>query len=81
MAGPPRSRTAASGVEDPVGADLAGVLDAHRQPGAGARLHDEVAHVGDVPGQHLAPLVQHGGHRRAHGDGVDLAGPAAQQAP
>ena len=63
MAGPAVvGRRGRERVDDPVGADLARVVHQHRDAGRTPGLDHDVRDVGEVPGQHLAPLVQ---HRRA----------------
>ena len=59
-------------VDDPVGADLARVVHQDGHAGAHAGLDHHVRNVGEVPGEHVAPLVQHRRHGRADRDPVDL---------
>ena len=56
------------GVDDPVRADLARVVHEHRHAGLHAGLDDDVRDRRVVVRHHLAPLVQHRGHRAAHRD-------------
>ena len=62
IAGPSYRRGGGERVDDPVGADLAGVVHQHGYAGPHARLDDDVRQRAVVAHQHVAPLVQ---HRRA----------------
>jgi hypothetical protein len=68
MTGPPTRSNAGHGVDEPVGAELARVVDADRHPGADPGPHRPHV-VGQVPPAHLEPL----GLERRHGARDDRA--------